>query len=112
MLRSLIEFGAPIDLIQLAIDKGARVHPVENESSEPLLMAISKERTEMIVFMTPRVIYDTNDISEASDELKGRVQRLSRFAQSYATLSDPRPPLVFAWRDSVASRHSVLLHCA
>ena len=40
--------------------------------------SISKERTELIVFMTPRVIYDTNDISEASDELKGRLKRLNK----------------------------------
>jgi len=38
-----------------------------------------KERTELIVFMTPRVIYDTNEISEASDELKGRLRRLRKY---------------------------------
>ncbi|MFN0107136.1 MAG: type II secretion system secretin GspD [Bryobacteraceae bacterium] len=38
-----------------------------------------KERTELIVFMTPRVIYDTNEIAEASDELKGRLRRLSKY---------------------------------
>jgi general secretion pathway protein D len=40
-----------------------------------------KERTELIVFMTPRVIYDTNEISEASDELKGRLRRLRKYLQ-------------------------------
>ncbi len=40
--------------------------------------SIAKERTELIVFMTPRVIYDTNDISEASDELRGRLKRLNK----------------------------------
>jgi general secretion pathway protein D len=38
--------------------------------------SFSKERTELIVFMTPRVIYDTNQIVEASDELKSRLRRL------------------------------------
>ena len=38
-----------------------------------------KERTELVVFMTPRVIYDTNEISEASDELKGRLRRLRKY---------------------------------
>ncbi|MEK7404916.1 MAG: type II secretion system secretin GspD [Acidobacteriota bacterium] len=40
--------------------------------------SMSKERTEMIVFMTPRVIYDTNQIIEASDELKSRVRMLRK----------------------------------
>lgn len=40
-----------------------------------------KERTELIVFMTPRVIYDTNEISEASDELKSRLRRLRRYVK-------------------------------
>ncbi len=38
----------------------------------------SKERTELIVFMTPRVIYDTNEMTEASDELKGKLKKLQR----------------------------------
>ena len=38
-----------------------------------------KERTEMIIFMSPRVIYDTNEISEASDELKNRLRRLRKY---------------------------------
>jgi len=36
----------------------------------------NKDRTELIVFMTPHVIYDNNDLQEASDELKGRVKKL------------------------------------
>lgn len=43
--------------------------------------SISRERTELIIFMTPRVIYDTNEISEASEELKGRMRRLRRYIQ-------------------------------
>ena len=38
----------------------------------------AKQRTELIVFMTARVIYDTNQIQDASDELKGRLRRLQR----------------------------------
>ncbi|MCC6343374.1 MAG: type II secretion system secretin GspD [Bryobacterales bacterium] len=37
-----------------------------------------KARTELIVFMTPRVIYDTNELTEASEELKGRLRRVQR----------------------------------
>ena len=36
----------------------------------------SKDRTELVVFMTPRVIYDTNQILEATDELKSRFRKL------------------------------------
>ncbi len=37
-----------------------------------------KERTELIVFLTPRVIYDTTQIAEATEELKARVKGLSK----------------------------------
>jgi len=43
--------------------------------------SISKERTELIVFMTPRVIYDTTEITEASDELKARVRQLRKLVK-------------------------------
>ena len=36
------------------------------------------ERTELIVFMTPRVIYDTNQITDATEELKSRFRKLSK----------------------------------
>jgi len=39
----------------------------------------SKERTELVVFMTPRVIYDTHEITEASDELRSNFKRLQRY---------------------------------
>ncbi|MEP7354973.1 MAG: hypothetical protein ABI824_17225, partial [Acidobacteriota bacterium] len=39
----------------------------------------SKDRSEMILFMTPHVIYDTTDLMEASEELKGRVKKLRRY---------------------------------
>jgi general secretion pathway protein D len=41
----------------------------------------SKSRTELIVFMTPRVIYDNNDLLEASDELKERLKKARRYVQ-------------------------------
>ena len=39
----------------------------------------SHSRSEFIIFMTPHVIYDTNDLQEASDELIGRVKRLLKY---------------------------------
>jgi general secretion pathway protein D len=41
----------------------------------------TKERTELIVFMTPRVIYDTTEITEASEELKARVRELRKYVK-------------------------------
>jgi general secretion pathway protein D len=41
----------------------------------------SKQRTELVVFMTPRVIYDTNQIAEASDELKSKFVRLKKMIE-------------------------------
>lgn len=38
----------------------------------------TKERTELVVFMTPRVIYDTAEVSEASDELRSRLRRITK----------------------------------
>jgi general secretion pathway protein D len=40
--------------------------------------AYDKNRTELIVFITPRVIYDTNQITEATDELKSGLRRLRK----------------------------------
>jgi len=42
----------------------------------------AKQRTELIVFMTPRVIYDTNEIQDASDELKGRLKHLEKMTRN------------------------------
>jgi general secretion pathway protein D len=36
----------------------------------------SKARTELVVFLTPRVIYDTTQIQDASDEIRDRLRRL------------------------------------
>jgi general secretion pathway protein D len=41
----------------------------------------TKERTELVVFMTPRVIYDTNEITEASDELRSKLKRLHKLTR-------------------------------
>jgi general secretion pathway protein D len=46
--------------------------------------SVSKSRTELIVFLTPRVIYDSAQMIEATDEIKRemkRVQRLSKDIQ-------------------------------
>jgi general secretion pathway protein D len=40
--------------------------------------SVSKDRTELIVFMTPHVIFDNTDLIDASDELKARLKRLLR----------------------------------
>jgi general secretion pathway protein D len=39
---------------------------------------VSKARTELIIFITPRVIYDSNQLVEASDELKNKVRGLQK----------------------------------
>jgi general secretion pathway protein D len=38
----------------------------------------NKARTETVIFMTPRVIYDTNGIQEASDEIVSKFRKLSK----------------------------------
>jgi general secretion pathway protein D len=38
----------------------------------------SRERTELVVFLTPRVIYDTNQITDATEELKSKMRRVQR----------------------------------
>jgi general secretion pathway protein D len=41
----------------------------------------NKEKTELIIFLTPRVIYDMNDIVDATDELKSGLRRLTKHIQ-------------------------------
>jgi general secretion pathway protein D len=41
----------------------------------------SRDRSELILFMTPHVIYDTNDLLEASQELKNRVKKLRKYVK-------------------------------
>lgn len=38
----------------------------------------SKARTELIVFLTPHVLYDTNSVTEATDELRDKMKILQR----------------------------------
>ncbi|HEY3443405.1 MAG TPA: type II secretion system secretin GspD [Paludibaculum sp.] len=40
--------------------------------------AFNKERTELVVFITPRVIYDTNEMADATDELISNMKRLQK----------------------------------
>jgi general secretion pathway protein D len=39
----------------------------------------TRSRSELIMFMTPHVIYDETNLIEASDELKGRIKLLKRY---------------------------------
>lgn len=39
----------------------------------------SKERTELIIFLTPRVIYDMNDVVDATEELKSGLRKLNKY---------------------------------
>ena len=43
----------------------------------------SKERSELIIFMTPRVIYDTNHVTDASEELKNKMRKLQGIIKNY-----------------------------
>jgi general secretion pathway protein D len=38
----------------------------------------NKSRTELVVFITPRVIYDANQMIDATDEIKGNLKRLQK----------------------------------
>lgn len=40
--------------------------------------SFSRERTELLVFITPRVIYDTNGLTDATDELVQQMRRLQK----------------------------------
>jgi general secretion pathway protein D len=41
----------------------------------------TNEKTELVIFLTPRVIYDTNSITEATEEIKGKLRRLTKIIQ-------------------------------
>jgi general secretion pathway protein D len=43
--------------------------------------SISKSRTELVVFLTPRVIYDANQLIEASEEIKSGMKRIGKLAK-------------------------------
>ena len=38
----------------------------------------NKTRTELVVFITPRVIYDSNQMIDATDEIKGNLKKLQK----------------------------------
>lgn len=38
----------------------------------------SRERTELIIFITPRIIYDTNELGDATDELRSNLNRVKK----------------------------------
>jgi general secretion pathway protein D len=40
--------------------------------------SVSKDRTELIVFLTPRVIYDTNQMVDATDEIRRSMKRVPK----------------------------------
>jgi general secretion pathway protein D len=43
--------------------------------------SITKSRTELVVFLTPRVIYDTNQIVEATDEIRSNMRRVQKLSK-------------------------------
>jgi general secretion pathway protein D len=42
---------------------------------------ITKDRTELVVFLTPRVIYDTNQMVEATDEIRSNMKRVQKLSK-------------------------------
>jgi general secretion pathway protein D len=42
----------------------------------------SSSRTELIIFLTPRVIYDTSQIVDATDEIKGNLKRIQKMMRN------------------------------
>jgi general secretion pathway protein D len=40
--------------------------------------SISKSRTELVVFLTPRVIYDTNQMVDATDEIRSNMKKIPK----------------------------------
>ncbi len=38
----------------------------------------SKERTELIIFLTPHVIFDSNQMADATDELRDKIKMLRK----------------------------------
>jgi general secretion pathway protein D len=41
----------------------------------------SKSRTELVVFLTPRVIYDTNQMVDATDEIRSGMKRINKIVK-------------------------------
>ena len=43
--------------------------------------SVTKSRTELVVFLTPRVIYDTNQMVEATDEIRSGMKRINKMVK-------------------------------
>jgi general secretion pathway protein D len=43
--------------------------------------SVSKSRTELVVFLTPRVIYDANQMIEATEEVKSGMKHIQKLAR-------------------------------
>jgi general secretion pathway protein D len=43
--------------------------------------SVRRSRTELIIFLTPRVIYDTNQIQDATDEIKSNLKRIQKLVK-------------------------------
>src|ERR1039458_1905225 len=43
--------------------------------------SITKSRTELVVFLTPRVIYDTNQMVEATDEIRSNMRKIGKLSK-------------------------------
>jgi len=43
--------------------------------------SVSKERTELVVFLTPRVIYDVTQMSDAADEIKSGMKHIQKLSK-------------------------------
>jgi general secretion pathway protein D len=43
--------------------------------------SVTRARTELVVFLTPRVIYDTNQIVDATDEIRSNMRRINRLVK-------------------------------
>jgi type II secretory pathway component GspD/PulD (secretin) len=59
----------------------------------------SKKRTELIIFLTPHVVYDTNHVAEATQDLKDKLRVLRKTvtknvpeqAPTHLTVPPPQP---------------------
>ncbi len=43
--------------------------------------SVTKTRTELVVFLTPRVIYDTNQMVEATDEIRNSMKKIQKLSK-------------------------------
>jgi general secretion pathway protein D len=45
--------------------------------------SVTKSRTELVVFLTPRVIYDTNQMVEATDEIRNSMKKIQKLSKDH-----------------------------